>query len=308
MMLPTGLSLSTRNALAEALPNANFDSAVLVGEGYGLVGFRVPDPTGDWAVRIPQPQASRAISNLKLEAKLLPSLENAITTETPRKSNLVYDNEGTVIAAIHRFIDGNPPSSRSIRGARRERLAAQIATFFKELHSFSLAKARRLEARTVDLWPDLYQPLITKTLPHLGRAGRTWLKTRALEFERGGATAEAPRVLIHGDIAGEHLLLDADSNLAGVIDFGDAMIADPALDFAGILNDFSWPFLERLLAHYGPIDSGLRERARFYIDVVPIFQVQYGEHIRNGAERLTGIRRISARARYNMQAHSRLVT
>lgn len=308
MTIWTDLSLSTRDALAEALPNANFDSAALIGEGYGVVGFRVPDPTGDWSVRIPRPQASWAIPNLKLEAMLLPRLESAVTIETPRKSTLVCDNEGAVIAAIHRFVSGNSPSSRPIRGAKRERLAAQIATFFRELHSFSPAEARCLDVRTVDLWPDLYQPLIAKTLPHLGRVGRAWLKARAIEFERAGGTAEAPRVLTHGDIDGEHLLLDADSNLAGVIDFGDAMIADPALDFAGILNDFSWSFLERLLAYYGPIDSGLRARARFYIDVVPIFQVEYGEHIRNGAERLTGIRRISARARYNMQVHSRLVT
>ena len=303
MTLWNELSLSIQNTLTQALPNANFDSAVLIGEGYGVVGFRVPDPTGDWSVRIPRPEASWAISNLKLESMLLPSLESEISTETPRKSALVRDDEGTVIASIHRFISGNPSSSRLIRGAKRERLAIQIATFFRELHSFSPAKARRLKVRTVDLWPDLYQPLIAKTLPHLGRAGRIWLKTRAIEFERAGGTAEAPRVLTHGDIAGEHLLLDADSNLTGVIDFGDAMIADPALDFAGILNEFSWSFLERILVHYGPIDSNLRARVHFYIDVAPIFQVEYGENIRNGAERLTGIRRIAARARYNMQAH-----
>jgi aminoglycoside phosphotransferase (APT) family kinase protein len=107
-------------------------------------------------------------------------------------------------------------------------------------------------------------------------------------------------VLIHGDISGPHLLLDDASNLAGVIDFGDAMIADPALDFAGVLNDFSWAFLERVLAAYeaagGAIDAAARKRARFYIDVAPIFQVVYGDRVRGGAERRDGVRRIAARA------------
>ena len=148
----------------------------------------------------------------------------------------------------------------------------------------------------MDLWPDRYQPLIANTLPHLGPAGRTWLEAQAAHFEAAGGTSDAPRVLIHGDLSGDHLLLDRDSNLRGVIDFGDAMIADPALDFAGILNEFSWSFLERVLAHYHDADPGALERARFYIDVVPTFQVEFGAHVRGGAERLAGIRRIAARA------------
>ena len=39
--------------------------------------------------------------------------------------------------------------------------------------------------------------------------------------------------LIHGDLAMEHVLVDDKGGLSGVIDFGDAMVADPALDFAG---------------------------------------------------------------------------
>jgi len=39
------------------------------------------------------------------------------------------------------------------------------------------------------------------------------------------------RVLIHGDIAPQNLLV-ADGALSGIIDWGDAMLADPAVDFA----------------------------------------------------------------------------
>ena len=301
MTLWSELSRGGRAAIATALPRANLDAARQIGEGYGAAAFRVPDSGGDWSVRLPRPAADWAIPDLEREAKLLPALErHIISVETPREASVVRDHRGAFVASVHRYVEGEPPSTHPIRGAKRERLAGQIATFLAELHAFPPEDARRLEVRELDLWPDSYQPLIANSLPRLGPAGRAWLEAQAATFEAAGGTSDAPRVLVHGDIAGPHLLLDGDANLRGVIDFGDAMLADPALDFAGILNEFSWAFLERVLARYeaagGAVDPRARERARFYIDVVPIFQVEYGDRVRGGAERRAGIRRIAARA------------
>jgi aminoglycoside 2''-phosphotransferase len=283
--------------LRAAIPAADWSRTTKIGEGYGSAAFRVPDPAGDWSVRLPRPEAEWAIHDLEREARLLPSLQTRITAaETPRDASVVRDERGGLVAAIHRFVAGDPPSTRTVRGHKRERLASQIAGFLRELHAFPLDEARRCGVLEMDLWPDRYQQLIAHSLPHLGPAGRRWLQAQAERFEAAGGTSEAPRVLVHGDIAGPHLLLDQESNLRGVIDFGDAMVADPALDFAGLLNEFSWAFLERVLAHYGPVDAAALERARFYIDVAPIFQVEYGEYVREGAERRQGIRRIAARA------------
>jgi len=287
--------------LRTAIPTAKWSRASKIGEGYGAAAFRVPDPEGDWSVRFPRPEAAWAIPDLERETRLLPTLETRVTSvETPRDAAVVRDPAGAFVAAIHRFVPGSPPSTRTIRGARRDRLATQIGAFLHELHAVPRSVAKRHGVREMDLWPDRYQPLIANSLPHLGPAGRAWLEAQGAAFAAAGGTSEAPRALIHGDIAGPHLLLDDDSNLTGVIDFGDAMLADPALDFAGILNEFSWSFLERVLAAYeaagGAIDGRARDRARFYIEVEPIFQIEYGAYVRGGAERLTGIRRIAARA------------
>lgn len=297
MTLWSTLAPAARDALAAALPHADLERGRRIGEGYGATAFRVPDPEGDWSVRLARPQAEWAIPDLEREARLLPALERHITTaETPHDARVIRDDAGGFVAAVHRYVEGTPPATRTIRGRRRERLAQQIAAFLRELHAIPRTVAKRHGVREMDLWPDRYQPLIANSLPHLGPAGRAWLEAEAANFEAAGGTSDAPRVLTHGDIAGPHLLLDGDANLRGVIDFGDAMVADPALDFAGILNEFSWSFLERVLHHYGDADPGALGRARFYIDVVPIFQVEYGEHIRDGEERRAGIRRIAARA------------
>jgi aminoglycoside phosphotransferase (APT) family kinase protein len=287
--------------LRAAIPTARWARASKVGEGYGAAAFRVPDPEGDWSVRLPRPEATWAIPDLERGTRLLPALEGRIASiETPRDAAIVRDAADTFVAGVHRFVPGTPPSTRTIRGARRERLAGQIAAFLLELHAVPRTVAKRHGVREMDLWPDRYEPLIANSLPHLGAAGRAWLEAQGAAFVAAGGTSDAPRVLIHGDIAGPHLLVDDDSNLIGVIDFGDAMLADPALDFAGILNEFSWAFLERVLAAYeaggGAVDQRARERARFYIEVSPIFQVEYGDRVRGGAERRTGVRRIAARA------------
>ncbi|TAJ16903.1 MAG: aminoglycoside phosphotransferase family protein, partial [Dehalococcoidia bacterium] len=112
-----------------------------------------------------------------------------------------------------------------------------------------------------------------------------------------GGTTKAPRRLIHADISGAHLLLDDERRLSGVIDFGDMLIADPALDFAGILNHLTWRDLERVWAHYeAPLDADVERRVRYYIEVAPVFQVVYGADGVGPQERANGVRRLAARA------------
>jgi hygromycin-B 7''-O-kinase len=46
------------------------------------------------------------------------------------------------------------------------------------------------------------------------------------------AAPEPPKVLIHGDVAPQNVLSTPDGHLSGLIDWGDAAVADPAVDFA----------------------------------------------------------------------------
>lgn len=111
-----------------------------------------------------------------------------------------------------------------------------------------------------------------------------------------------------------HLLARADGALAGVIDWADALLADPARDLAGLLSGFGRlqgfrpPFLRRVLASYATAgrhatrvarDPGLGRRIRFYLAVEPLYQVRYGWML-GGADGVaqveTGRRRLASRA------------
>jgi aminoglycoside 2''-phosphotransferase len=178
-----------------------------------------------------------------------------------------------------RCMPGETIAAQPVRGrSARSRLARDLGRFLSTLHGVPVEEARRAGVRDQDLWTDEYAPLVERALPLLPPATRAWLERRCDDFVRGGGSRDAPRVLVHGDIWGQNLLVDESGALSGVIDFGDARIGDPALDFAGVLNDFPWPFLERVWSHYrGAVDADAARRTRFYSDVAPLYRVVYGE-------------------------------
>jgi aminoglycoside phosphotransferase (APT) family kinase protein len=72
--------------------------------------------------------------------------------------------------------------------------------------------------------------------------------------------------LVHADLGPAHLLV-RDGRLAGVIDWSDVRVGDPAIDYAWVLNG---PFGD------WDVDPDLRRRARFYHRLGPWYEAHYG--------------------------------
>lgn len=163
----------------------------------------------------------------------------------------------------------------------RARFADGVGAFLARLHSFPLEKARALGAKDVDMWEGHYAPMLERTRGLLPRASAAWIEARTRDFLDGGGVRPAPHVLIHADFSGDHLLAGGDGSLAGVIDWGDAMVGDPALDFAALLDSYPARFVDDVLGAYeargGAPDPDAPRRARFYLDVAPIFGVLFAE-------------------------------
>jgi aminoglycoside phosphotransferase (APT) family kinase protein len=69
---------------------------------------------------------------------------------------------------------------------------------------------------------------------------------------------------VHGDLFDEHLLLDDAGCVSGIIDWGDACLADPALDFAGLYAWLGEEFVRQVLDHYGgPVDAAIMQQIAF---------------------------------------------
>lgn len=84
-------------------------------------------------------------------------------------------------------------------------------------------------------------------------------------------------VLAHTDLGAEHLL-ERDGHLTGIIDWSDAAVTDPALDFARPYRDFGPTFLaEAVGAHGGLGDVGAAmARIRFFARCAALEDLAYG--------------------------------
>lgn len=150
-------------------------------------------------------------------------------------------------------------------------LAAELGAFLAALHAFSPEIAASLGApHRRDEWrPSAYLDFVRSQAS--GRGG--WrapldaaLAARCDAFlDAAPPDFAAPMRVIHGDLEAEHVLCDAQSGaLAGVIDWADISIADPARDLASMWAWGGTRFLEALLAAYpAPDDPGLRARIPF---------------------------------------------
>jgi aminoglycoside phosphotransferase (APT) family kinase protein len=180
---------------------------------------------------------------------LLPVLADSLPVEVPRFAYVSRDPA----FVVYPLIRGTPLVDEDGEGVR---------AFLTALH------AVRTDLLIAEDWPDAYrrqcaefERLVVPLLDVDERAGAA-----ALFAEVETLTGFTP-ALVHGDLGAEHLLV-RDGRLAGVIDWGDARIGDPALDYSWLLHG---PFPD------WDVDDDLRRRAGFYHRLAPFFSVHYGE-------------------------------
>lgn len=108
-------------------------------------------------------------------------------------------------------------------------------------------------------------------------------------------------VLVHRDLAPEHILVDDAGHVVGLIDFEDAAVGDPAIDFAGLVPVLGWDRVEDLLVAYGrPVD---RDRLRCYWWLVPVHEFLHG--LATGDDAIVDAARAELRARLSVAGPGR---
>ena len=219
----------------------------------------------EWVLRIPRHRL--AIEELAKEIDLLPALAPLLPVEIPRFEHVSRDPW----FAAYRLIRGEPLEDEDPDGLR---------AFLEALHGLD---ATGLPAPRPD-WQELYREHAEEwrriVLPLLDVDERP--RGEALLRETETLSGYAP-ALAHRDLGSSHLIC-RDGRLVGVIDWADAAIGDPAIDYAPWLNG---PF-----GHWD-VDDELRRRARIYHRLGPWYEVDYGlfteqpDFVRSG---LAGVR------------------
>lgn len=220
-------------------------SVIEIDDGFD---FRVLAVDGSWIFRFARREG--VVAALEREVDFLPLIASALPVEVPRFEYV--SSEPPFV--VYRLIQGEPLAGEDADGVR---------AFLRALHAVD-APSLPLEAED---WIETYRRqcdgFVDLVFPLLDSQTRAQAEALFAEVETLGGFEPA---FIHADLGAEHMLV-RDGLLVGVIDWGDACIGDPALDYAWLLNE---PFPE------WDVHEDVRRRAGFYYRLAPFYSVHYG--------------------------------
>jgi aminoglycoside 2''-phosphotransferase len=243
---------------------------------------------GRWLLRVARrPEVGASLAR---EARLLPVIAAAVAPVAVPRFMITRLGGPEPAVVGYEVIHGQPlaPGELEWKAAREQALAGQIAAFLTALHRVPVARgvAAGLASTSADEWRAEYAAFrewsLERAEPLLSPRARAGLARLWAGYLDDPGNFGFQPVVIHHDLAAEHALLGPDGGLVGVIDWGDAAVGDPAIDFAGLLSELGERFTRRVIARWdGPRATGetgetLLARARFYARLAPLHAVRYG--------------------------------
>ena len=174
----------------------------------------------------------------------------------------------------------SPELYANLSKEEQQLLKRDIANFLRQLHDLDISQ---ISSYTIDNKQNVleeYQLLRNTIYDSLTDIEKEYIESF---IQRLSATTifNGKKCLCHNDFSCNHLLLDDNNRLCGIIDFGDSGIIDEYCDFIYLLEDseeeIGHEFGEDILRLYGSINI---DKAKEYQDIVeqyyPIETIVYG--------------------------------
>ena len=261
--------------ISTSFPQFRGRHAVFLAEGWDFQVFAVG---ADWLFRFPKREESAA--RLTKEYHLLSDLNEWVSLPTPdyRFFCESYGDAGWPFAG-YKKIPGTPADVT--QEADWPAVVRQLGLFLTQLHSYPVERARAAgvpeDEGYLARWRD--ESLANIDAVHGLPADRRALSDY-LTNDLPGAAKHTPR-LVHNDLWAEHILIDPHTrSVSGIIDWGDAVIGDPAVDLAAIYAWLGEQGLSELLAHYsGILAPDLINRVRYLATCLAIRNIRLGQDL-----------------------------
>ena len=264
--------------LIEEKCNIIIDSIRLIGEGYDSKAYIV---NNEYIFKIKF--SANKKKGYEKEKAIYDFLNKKLNT-TINIPNIEYSYISDEISILgYKEIRGTfltPKIYFSLPKDKQELLKKDIAMFLRQMHDLDYSE---ISSYTIDNKQNVLEEygLLRDTIYD----SLTDIEKKYAEdfMQRLHSTTifDGRKCLCHNDFSCNHLLLDDDNRLCGVIDFGDSGIIDEYCDFIYLLEDSEEEigvfFGEDILKLYGNIDIS---KAKEYQDVVeqyyPIETIVYG--------------------------------
>lgn len=206
------------------------------------------------------PRSEGGAEQLAAMAAVMPHLRGFLSAAVPLWDVAGDGGDWSRSWRAARRPEGRPLQSELIVDQNRERLVRELAGFFHELHGFSVERARSLGAASFRSWRDEHEALARRAQsllrPLLSWSEMTWARRWWSRFLNDESIWKHEPALVHGSIAADCLLVDPlVRELAAVTGWQRMRVADPALDFAALVDAYGADLGWRVVEHYGSLGS-----------------------------------------------------
>lgn len=267
----SGLPQRIADEVADRLAGAEPAGVKALGGGIATRAYEIAAASGQWVIRVSNdyPEPWRWRGGRRYEVPLLRELA-ARGLPVPRDPFAIEAEPGYPVAIVERKVAGRPLAfAHGTPAPDGAGIARQVTRFLTVLHEYPTSWAREIGVPTVHHGSESRE-LLADAAPYLPARVHRLLDRQIRDIE----DADPPEALVHGDIRMEHLYVDSDRSLVGVIDFGDVSISDPAYDLAKLTGELGREFGSSLLRHYGKAgDASFEERIHVYERLELLWQV-----------------------------------
>ena len=211
-----------------------------------------------WTALFPQSEA--AASRLSIMFALMPHLRGFLSPAVPIWEQSSGSDDWKRHWRAAQRPDGRPLRPDLIVDQNRERLVRDLATFCHELHEFSVERARGLGATSFREWREEHETLSRKSLnvlrPLMTWSEITWARRWWSRFLNDDSIWKIQPSFVHGGISIDRLLVDPlVQQLVGVTGWHGLRVADPAIDFAHLVDAYGTELGWRIVERYGELGS-----------------------------------------------------
>ncbi len=256
--------------VARLFPDLGIETFEPLGDGWTVATYEI---NGAWIVQLPR--SERAADRLRIQIELLPELAREVSAPIPVPERVALDPP----ALLYAKLDG-APADVAPDGIWPERLGR----FLYDLHlvppefvGLRLVPSGSVRAHLRDELGRLRDAVVPLLEP--AEIVRVDAMLRGfLDDDRWWSFACC---LTHGDLGPAHVLVDPSGDLTGVLDWEEASVGDPAVDFAWWLHAMPEQGERALAAYGGAPDAAFRERAGALFAVMPWYEVEHGLGSRN---------------------------
>jgi len=271
---PVSLELAGKLIMLQ-FPEIELKEIKQLGEGFDNTVIQI---NGEFVFRFPRRPI--AVTLIQVENQLLPSIAGTLPLDIPEpiffgKPSTIYPYPFTG----YKMVKGHLPVEGSL--ANKVESAKRFAHFLKVLHSFPVERAMRLGVQPdgmMRLDVSYRKKSLMENVSNLLKLGYFEQAYAVKDFveELGELDVQHPISLVHGDIHIRNVLLDDEGVLAGIIDWGDVHVGNPAIDFSFLYSYFPKEARRGFYEIYGQIEKETESLARFRAIYMLVTLLVYG--------------------------------